>query len=321
MIKKIVFLIFLILTINVNAQDNLHKIIIKYGKHQDFHRFVFICEKPEIAYSINVNLLKDGKIKLSFTNPFEIEFDGKILSTQDSIKDLKVLKEDKNLIIGTSNIDRIKVSRYESPSRLVIDAYSGETALEEKTKTVSVLIDPGHGGEDYGLQSKENNEKNMSLYISKEIASRLTQKGIKTSLTRGTDEYLSLQKRLKLENKLKPSLFLSIHLSTGDYFVIYTSPIKKNISKDDPSKVFFTEDNLVKNFTNKLKDKFSEPLYTEKLPATLLKEAYTPALMIEVPKRVLFSDKNYTNKLIDLMVQVILENFKSNIKLEKAKNE
>ncbi len=313
MIKKIVFLIFLILSVNVNAQEDLHKIVIKYGRHQDFHRFVLICEKPEIAYSINVNLLKDGKIKLTLTNPFEIEFNGKILSTQDSIKDLKILKEDRNLIIWTSNINKIKVSRYEAPSRLVIDAYveMEETAIEEKIKTASILIDPGHGGQDYGLQGKESNEKNMSLYLSKEIASKLAQKGIKTSLTRGTDEYLSLKNRLKLENKLKPSLFLSIHLSNGDYFVIYKSPIKKNIPKDDPSKVFFTEDKFVKIFINKLKENFSEPLYTEKLPATLLKEAYAPALMIEIPKRALFSDKSYTNKIIDVIVQVILENFKS----------
>lgn len=313
MIKKIVPLIFLILSVNVNAQEDLDRIVIKYGRHQDFHRFVLVCENPEITYSINVNLLKDGKIKLTFPNPFELEYNGKILSTQDSIKDLKISKEDRNLIIWTSNINKIKVTRYEAPSRLVIDAYveMEETAIEEKIKTASILIDPGHGGQDYGIQGKENNEKNISLYISKEIASKLAQKGIKTSLTRETDEYLSLKRRLTLENKLKPSLFLSIHLSSGDYFVIYKSSIKKNIPKDDPSKLFFTEDNLVKIFTKKLRENFSEPLYIEKLPATLLKEAYAPALMIEIPKRALFSDKSYINKIVDVIVQVILENFKS----------
>ncbi|MCS7163639.1 MAG: N-acetylmuramoyl-L-alanine amidase [Thermodesulfovibrio sp.] len=321
MTKKIAFFILLVLSFNLYAQDNYQKIVLKYGKHPDFHRFVFICEKSETIYSINVTLLKDGKIKLTFPNPFEIEFNGRVLSSQDSIKDLRILKEDKTLIIETSNIDKIKVSRYDSPSRLVVDAYWVKILTEEKIKAVSLLIDPGHGGEDYGLQGKENNEKNMSLYISKEVASRLIQKGIKTSLTRTTDEYISIKKRVKMANNMKPSLFLSIHLSSGDYFVIYTSPIKKNIPKDDPSKVFLTEDKLVKIFAKKIKENFSEPLYTEKLPATLLKEAYGPSLMIEIPKRVMLSDKNYTNKIIDLIVQAVSEGFKTKSIKEKIKNE
>lgn len=297
MIKKVVFLIF-ILSATVSAQDDVQRIVLKYGKHPDFHRFVLICEKPEITYSINVKLMNDGKIKLTFPTPFEIEL--------ASWGDLKFFKEDKTLIFGTSNITKIKISRYESPSRLVIDAYF-ESVRETKS---SILIDPGHGGEDSGLQWKETNEKNLVLYVSKEIASKLAQKGIKTSLTRATDENLSLKKRLKIENSLKPSLFLSIHLSDGDYFIIYTSQVKKNIPKDDPSKIFLNEDNLVKLFMKRLKEKFSEPVYTEKLPATLLKEATAPALMIEIPKRALFSDRNYINKITDVFVQVILENFK-----------
>ncbi|MDW7998894.1 MAG: N-acetylmuramoyl-L-alanine amidase [Thermodesulfovibrio sp.] len=321
MIKIAIILILLTISYNTHAQENPQKVILKYGKHADFLRFVFICEKPEIVYSINVNLLKDGKIKLSFTNPFEIEYDGKILSTQDSIKDIKIMKEDNTLTIGTLNIERIKVSRYNSPSRLVVDAYSEEVALEEKIKSTSVLIDPGHGGEDHGIKGKENSEKNITLQVSKEVASKLTQKGIKTLLTRGIDENISIRKRLKLENKLKPSLFLSIHLSSGDYFVIYTSPIKKNIPKEDPSKVFLTEDILVKTFIKKLRENFSEPIYNEKLPATVLKEASGPSLIIELPRRILFSDRNYTNKIVELISQTIFENFKSKIKKEKIKNE
>lgn len=319
MIKKnLVFIIFFIFS-TAFAQQDTNKIVLKYGKHQDFYRFVFVCEKPEVTYSINVNLLNDGKIKLSFTAPFEIEFEGKVLSQQDKIKDLKIFKNDSSFIIGTSNISKIKVSRYESPSRLVIDAFLGEPSEEEKIKSVSILIDPGHGGQDSGIKEKDSSEKELVLYVSKEVASRLAQKGIKASLTRATDEDVSLKKRLKIQNTLKPALFLSVHLSSGDFFIIYTSAKKINISKDDPSKIFLKEDGLVKIFVKKIKEKFSEPVYTEKLPATLLKESSAPALMIEIPERALFSDKNYTNKIIDVLVQGILENFK--IKKQKTSNE
>ncbi|WP_353684187.1 N-acetylmuramoyl-L-alanine amidase [Thermodesulfovibrio sp. 3907-1M] len=319
MIKKtVIFIIFFILS-TAFAQEDTHKIVLKYGKHQDFYRFVLVCEKPEITYSINVNLLNDGKIKLSFTAPFDIEFEGKILSQQDKIKDLKIFKNEGSFIIGTSNISKIKVSRYESPSRLVIDAFLGEPSEEEKIKSASILIDPGHGGQDSGIKEKNSSEKELVLYISKEIASRLAQKGIKAFLTRATDEDISLKKRLKIQNALKPALFLSVHLSSRDFFVIYTSAKKINISKDDPSKIFLKEDSLVQTFVKKIKEKFSEPVYTEKLPATLLKEASAPALMIEVPKRALFSDKSYVNKVVDVLVQGTLENFK--IKLQKTNDE
>lgn len=321
MIKKTIVLIFFILLSTASAQEDVHKIVLKYGKHQDFYRFVFVCEKAEIAYSINVNLLNDGKIKLTFINPFEIEFEGRVLSKQDSIKDLKIYQNERTLIIGTSNITKIKVSRYESPSRLIIDAYFEELPQEEKFKTVSVLIDPGHGGDDSGVQGKDSNEKNMVLYISKEIASRLAQKGIKASLTRATDENLSLTKRLKIESNLKPYLFVSIHLSSEDYFIIYTSQTKKNIPKSDPSKVFLNEISVVKVFSEKIKEKFSEPVYFEKLPATLLRQASAPVLMIEIPKRALFSDKNYINKIIDTFVQAISEHFKTRERPGKSKNE
>lgn len=318
--KKILILIILLFSVNAKAQDEVNKIVLKYGKHQDFYRFVLICEKPAITYSINVNLLSNGKIKLTFTSPFEIEFEGRIISQDDKIRDLKIYKNENSLIIGTSNITKIKVSRLESPSRLVIDAFFEELAQqEEKIKSASILIDPGHGGQDMGIHVKENSEKNLVLYISKEIASRLAQKGIKVALTRASDEELSLKKRLKIQNTLNPSLFLSLHLSSGDFFFIYTSKIKKNTPKDDPSKIFLKEDNLVKIFIKKIKENFSEPVYSEKLPGTLLIETSSPALLIEIPKRSLFSDKKYLDKIIDTFVNGIMEHFK--VKTEKTNYE
>ncbi|MGB9822622.1 N-acetylmuramoyl-L-alanine amidase [Thermodesulfovibrio sp.] len=320
MIKKTVFIILVLSILSTAlAQETAQKIVLKYGKHQDFYRFVLVCETIETAHSINVKLLNDGKLKLSFPNSFEIEFEGKVLSDQDKVNNLKIFKSDSSLIISTSNINKIKISRLESPPRLVIDAFFESPPQEEKFKSASILLDPGHGGLDSGIKEKDSSEKELVLYISKEIASRLAQKGIKTSLTRATDENLSLKEKSKIANTLKPSVLLSIHLSSEESFIIYTSPKKINISKDDPSKIFLKEDSLVKIFVKKIKEKFSEPVYTEKLPATLLKEACQPALMIEIPKRALFSEKSYVNKIIDVLVQGILENFKT--KVQKTNDE
>jgi len=67
---------FFVLSTTVYAQDDVLKVTLRVGKHQNFYRFVFICEKPGIIHSINVNLLNNGKIKLTFPESFEIEFEG-----------------------------------------------------------------------------------------------------------------------------------------------------------------------------------------------------------------------------------------------------
>lgn len=290
-IKNTLLIILLLLAV-IYAQDT-KRIILKVGKHNGFYRFVFICERPEITNSININLLNDGKIKIFFPEIFEIEFEGRVLKEYDSIKGLKTQKKDRIFTVETSNIEEIKVSRYDSPSRIVIDAYF-KNVIEKKSSVV--LIDPGHGGKDTGLQFKENTEKDIVLYIAKKVVSRLTQKGIKAELTRASDEEMPLYRRIKIENNLKPSLFLSIHLCGSDNFYIYTSPVKKN-----------TPDALVKLFIKRLKEKFSEPVYDEKLPLFVLEKTISPALMIEIPKGALISDKNYINRVIDVITQVITE--------------
>lgn len=303
---KNTLIIILVLFAIAYAQQDTQKIVLKLGKHDGFYRFVFVCEKPEIINSIKINLLNNGKIKIFFPEIFEIEFEGRVLQEYDNIKGLKTHKKDKIFTVETSNIEEIKVSKYDSPSRLIIDAYFKNLIEKKKLlKPLSMLIDPGHGGKDIGLQINENTEKDITLYIATALASRLTQKGIKAELTRTSDEELSLDKRLKIENNLKPSLFLSIHLCSTDNFYIYTSPKKKNVPQT-----------LVNLFVKRLKENFSESVYVEKLPLFVLEKTISPSLMIEIPKRALISDKNYINRIIDVTVQVITEKIAMEEKIE-----
>ncbi len=310
MIKKIVIILFVFfISLPAHAQEESKKIYLKFGKHKDFYRFVFTCDDIETTKSINAKLVNDGSndgiIKLFFPLAFDFEFEGKTLSDKDNINGIQTEKKDKILIIKTTGVKEIKVFRLDNPPRLIVDAFFDEILKEEKVSKTVVLLDAGHGGKDTGLQFKESNEKDIALYISKETATRLTQKGIKVSLTRATDDDIAIEKRIKIESDLKPYILISIHVSNKEQFTVYASSIKKNLIKDDPSKVFFIENTAVKSFTTKISEKFSEPIYAEKLPVTILKEARSPALMIEIPKRTLTADKKYTEKIIDTFVQAI----------------
>jgi argonaute-like protein implicated in RNA metabolism and viral defense len=81
----------------------------------------------------------------------------------------------------------------------------------------------------------------------------------------------------------------------------------KNENTDDGSKISFIEEKFINNFTKIFKQKFTEQIYQEKIPVTILKNLISPALMIELPEKVLSSDKTYNNKIIDALTQVIIE--------------
>ena len=75
-----------------------------------------------------------------------------------------------------------------------------------------VMIDPGHGGRDPGAIGLGNvYEKNVILPISQEVARILQQQGVRVSMTRSDDRFISLQGRAQMANRSGADLFVSIH--------------------------------------------------------------------------------------------------------------
>jgi len=82
----------------------------------------------------------------------------------------------------------------------------------------TILIDPGHGGEDLGAQTRGKNgklyyEKDITLEISKRIYDILKKKHT-VYLTRSHDRTVSLAERADLAEKIKADLFISIHMNS-----------------------------------------------------------------------------------------------------------
>jgi N-acetylmuramoyl-L-alanine amidase len=81
-----------------------------------------------------------------------------------------------------------------------------------------VVIDPGHGGEDEGAVFYERGvkitEKDITLALSKEVASQLRARGFMVFLTRDKDRELPLPARTGLANQLGADIFLSVHLNS-----------------------------------------------------------------------------------------------------------
>lgn len=78
----------------------------------------------------------------------------------------------------------------------------------------TILIDPGHGGEDFGAQAENVMEKNLSLQFSLKIQEILSKK-YAVFLTRSFDRTVSLPERALIAEKVKADLFISIHINSS----------------------------------------------------------------------------------------------------------
>ncbi len=80
-----------------------------------------------------------------------------------------------------------------------------------------VVIDPGHGGKDYGAIGKVTNEKTINLEVALKVRKMLRDySGIEVVMTRSTDKFLSLQERADIANAAKGNLFMSVHVNSVD---------------------------------------------------------------------------------------------------------
>ena len=81
-----------------------------------------------------------------------------------------------------------------------------------------VVIDAGHGGEDFGTHSLSNpkyQEKSLNLTTAKLVKEYLQKMGYQIHMTRSKDVFISLEERAIFTNHLKPALFVSVHYNSA----------------------------------------------------------------------------------------------------------
>ena len=81
-----------------------------------------------------------------------------------------------------------------------------------------IVIDPGHGGHDYGAPGaiKGVHEKDVVLQIGKRLARKIrTELNCEVIMTRSDDRFLTLEERTALANTKNADLFISIHTNAS----------------------------------------------------------------------------------------------------------
>lgn len=94
-------------------------------------------------------------------------------------------------------------------SCLTVQYIMGDTYDDKFT----VVIDPGHGGNDPGAIGKKGKEKNINLNVATKLGKLIENncKDTKVVYTRKTDIFVPLHRRAEIANNEKANLFISIH--------------------------------------------------------------------------------------------------------------
>jgi N-acetylmuramoyl-L-alanine amidase len=93
---------------------------------------------------------------------------------------------------------------------------AGARTVSPWSKIKRVVIDAGHGGNDPGALGRAGlREKVVTLDVAKRISSLLKSQGIDTVMTRSSDQYVSLERRVEIANNARVDLFLSIHANAN----------------------------------------------------------------------------------------------------------
>ncbi len=143
--------------------------------------------------------------------------------------------------------------------------------------TKKVVIDVSHGGKDGGVSLGGLNEKKIALNIAKKIKALNKNENIEIILTRDSDQFISLNKRAKKINKLKPDFVISLHLNSDkdknkNGMEIFVSD--KNKQKEKSEKLAANLFNSFKDRTVKIKKADLYLLKNIEYPITLIEMGY-----------------------------------------------
>ncbi len=79
----------------------------------------------------------------------------------------------------------------------------------------TVVLDPGHGGRDRGARGHHGYEADYTLRVARMVRAHLRRLGYKVEMTRDSDTYVSLERRVQIANQFRDAVCISIHFNSA----------------------------------------------------------------------------------------------------------
>jgi len=284
---------------------------VRSSKQKGMVRLVFEAEE---SFLKKTNVSSSGlQINVAFPSAFGIK-PQKDLGLETSIKD-------RSLAINLKEPFEMKVLKLSSPPRLVIDVLSkGTTDLKPQQEVVLAtkifVIDPGHGGYELGIVSNDLKEKDIALFIARDIEGLLIKKDRKVFLTRRSDQFMLLRDRAIFANQKMPEIFASIHVSASENFAIYIPGIT-DIGSELAAAELYGLNSRQKRYAQKsrklaetigkaLKEEFNRGVVQREMSLPILTSVGAAAVLIEVPS---FKAMTYDQKTRTRLAEAIIRGF------------
>lgn len=104
------------------------------------------------------------------------------------------------------------------PEKVPAKEVGKEPRQPEITRMVTIVLDPGHGGEDPGAIGRGGTyEKNVTLQVARRLKAKIdAEPNMRSMLTRDGDFFIPLQQRVQKARRVQADLFVSVH---ADAFV------------------------------------------------------------------------------------------------------
>lgn len=193
-------------------------------------------------------------------------------------------------------------------------------------KEVKIVIDPGHGGEDYGTTKGNLYEKDFNLDISLKLGKLLEELGIKVIYTRDKDIDVGLDERVNIANNNDATLFISVHNNYmpdyADYKgteTLYCVPANPVENKMDGKKLAAI---VQKRLVDTLKTVDNGIIYRPNL--VVLRKTNMPAVIAEIAymsnasDRAKLLDEGFRQKAAEALAEAVMEALEF---MEAKKNE
>lgn len=143
------------------------------------------------------------------------------------------------VVVDIKSFKTYKIFSLKNPFRIVIDVWGKEPKPTRRTARTApkdtklppgslakqlalgvsrIVIDPGHGGRDFGAPGylKGVHEKDVALKVARRLAKMIRAKlGCEVFLTRNSDRHLTLEERTAIANTKNADLFISIHTNAA----------------------------------------------------------------------------------------------------------
>lgn len=116
-------------------------------------------------------------------------------------------------------------TRREDPSHTITDSTATDATANSETEQTpislppltgkTIMLDPGHGGNDAGAIRDSIQEKDINLAVALKLREQLEAAGANVIMTRDVDTTLALRRRVEMIGDRKPDIFVSIHTNAS----------------------------------------------------------------------------------------------------------